>query len=108
VNIFYNVSAVSCTQLANGERILEINREVQEPFAPMVFPVTGGWANNSDDWKLFTLMNPTNDKPLLIKMKKGANILRMTNSSGIGINLDYLLPTSPDITPERLGAQTPK
>jgi hypothetical protein len=105
---YYNLSLVYCTQLANAERVLEINGEVQEPFAQMIFPVTGGWSNNSDDWKLFTLMNPTNNKPLLVKLKKGANTLRMTNSSGHGINLDYLMVTSPDVTPERLGAQTPK
>jgi len=101
---FYNLSAVYCTQLGNSERIIAINGEVQEPFAPLLLPVTGGWSNNSDDWRLLTLMNPTNKSPLLIKLNAGENTIRMTNSTGIGANLDYLLVTSPDVTPVRLPA----
>ncbi|MDF3128865.1 heparinase II/III family protein [Kiritimatiellaeota bacterium B1221] len=102
---YYNLSLVYCTALGNGERLLEINGEEQEPFAPVTFEVTGGWANNSDDWKLHTAMNPAIEKPLLIKLNKGENVLKLINSSGTGINLDYLLITSPDVTPVRLKAE---
>ncbi len=102
---YYNLSLVYCTALGNGERILEINGVEQEPFAPITFEVTGGWANNSDDWKLRTAMNPATEEPLLIKLNEGENVLKMINSSGTGINLDYLLITSPDVVPERLKAE---
>jgi hypothetical protein len=71
--------------------------EAQEPFAPMIFPGAGGWANGSDDWRLMMAMNPTSDKPLLLKFKQGENVLRLTNLNGRGINVDYLAVTSPDV-----------
>jgi hypothetical protein len=42
-------------------------------------------------------MNPTNDKPLLLKFKQGKNVLRLTNLNGRGVNVDYLALTSPDV-----------
>jgi hypothetical protein len=53
--------------------------------------------NGSDDWRLSTAANPTNDKPLLLKFKQGKNVVRLTNLNGRGINLDYLALTSPDV-----------
>ena len=78
-----------------------IGREEQEPFAPMIFPSTGGWANGSDDWRLFTAVNPTNDKPLLLKFKQGKNVVRLMNLNGRGIDVDYVAVTSPDVKATR-------
>lgn len=99
---YYNLSLVYCSQYEGGERVVEINGENQEPFVTLEFPATGGWANSSDDWRLFTAMNPTNEKPLLYKLKKGKNTIRLTNTNGKGVNLDYIMFTSPDVQPERL------
>lgn len=99
---YYNLSIVYCSQYEGGERLVEINGENQEPFVMLTLPATGGWANGSDDWRLFTAMNPTNDKPLLYKLNKGKNTIKMTNTNGKGVNLDYIMVTSPDVEPERL------
>ncbi|NIA21377.1 MAG: carbohydrate-binding protein [Anaerolineaceae bacterium] len=98
---YYNLALCYCTELALCERELEVNGQVQEPFARLVFPSTGGWANGSDDWRLFTVPNPVADHPLLVKLKKGKNIIRLTNLNGRGVNLDYLVIHSPDVKLDR-------
>ena len=94
---YYHVTLCYCSELDLAQRQIQVGGEVQEPFAPMVLPSTGGWANGSDDWRLYTAANPTNDKPLLLKFKQGKNVLRLTNLNGRGINVDYLAVTSPDV-----------
>ena len=94
---YYNLTLCYCSELDLARRQIKIDGEEQEPFAPMIFPSTGGWANGSDDWRLSTAVNPTNDKPLLLKFKQGKNVLRMTNLNGRGINVDYVAVTSPDV-----------
>jgi hypothetical protein len=94
---YYNLTLCYCSELDQAEREIRVNDEVQEPFAPMIFPSTGGWANGSDDWRLLTATNPTNDKPLLLKFRQGKNVLRLTNLNGRGVNVDYLAVTSPDV-----------
>ena len=81
----------------------------QEPFAPLVLSATGGYANTSDDWRLGTALNPVSGKPLLLKLKQGANTIRLTNSNGRAANLNYLAITSPDVavTRELLAAKVP-
>ena len=101
---YYNLSICYCSQLANIEREIKINGEVQEPFAPMNLPTTGGWANGSDDWQLFTAGNPVTEQPLLLKFKKGKNVVRLTNMNGRGANMDYLVVTSPDLKATREAA----
>ena len=98
---YYNLTLCYCTELALCERQLGVNGEVQEPFAPLVFPSTGGWANGSDDWRLYTAPNPVAKHPLLIKLRQGKNVIRVTNLNGRGVNLDYLVVHSPDAKIDR-------
>lgn len=98
---YYNLSLCYCSELDQIQREITINGEVQEPFAPIMLPSTGGWSNGSDDWRLFTAMNPTNKQPLLIKLQKGKNVLRLTNMNDKGANVNYLAVTSPDVKPTR-------
>ena len=98
---YYHLALCYCSQMENAQRELQVNGEVQEPFAPLVFPTTGGWSNGSDDWRLLTASNPVTDQPLLIKLKQGRNVLRLTNANGRGINVDYLAVTSPDVKVDR-------
>jgi hypothetical protein len=98
---YYHVTFCYCSEMDKAERELKVNGEVQEPFAPLVFPATGGWSNGSDDWRLHTAINPANDQPLLVRFKQGKNVLRLTNSNGRGINVDYLAVTSPDVEVDR-------
>ena len=98
---YYNLTLCYCSDLDKIERQITINGEVQEPFAPMIFPSTGGWANGSDDWRLMSAVNPGGDQPLLIKFKQGKNAIRLTNMNARGINVNYLAVTSPDVKPTR-------
>jgi hypothetical protein len=72
-------------------------------------PTTGGYANGSDDWRIYTATNPTNDKPLLLKLKAGPNVIRLTNLNGRSANVNYVAITSPDVkvTRELLAAKAP-
>jgi len=98
---YYNLSLCYCSQMDKIEREIQVNGQVQEPGAPLQFATTGGWAGNSDDWRLQTAMDPATQKPLLIKLNKGPNVIRLTNSNGRGINVNYLAVTSPDVQPTR-------
>ncbi len=106
---YYNLSICYCSQDAGPERLVTVNGEEQEPFAPMILPGTGGWANNSDDWNLYSAMNPVTGKPLLLKFKPGENTVRLTNSNGRGANVNYVAVTSPDVavTRELLAGRMP-
>ncbi|GAG52050.1 unnamed protein product, partial [marine sediment metagenome] len=98
---YYHLTLCYCTELALCRHELKVNGESAEPFRPIIFPSTGGWANSSDDWRLFTVPNPVADHPLLIKLKQGKNTVRLTNLNGRGVNTDYLAFTSPDVKPTR-------
>jgi len=106
---WYNLSICYCSQDDLAERTIVINGVEQEPFAPMVLATTGGWSNGSDDWVLHTARNPVSGKPLLLQLKAGANVIRLTNRNGRGANLNYLAITSPDVMPTRelLSAKLP-
>jgi len=94
---YYNLSMVYCTEMNNAEREIAINGEIQEPYAPMQLAATGGFSNGVDNWKLFTAQDPITSQPLLLKLKAGKNVLRLTNSNGLAANVDYLVVTSPDV-----------
>jgi hypothetical protein len=98
---YYNLWICYCTELALCEREIRVNGQVQEPFAPMVLPTTGGWANGSDDWRLFAATDPISGQPLLIQFQRGKNTIRLTNSNGRGVNLDYLVVSGPDVKVDR-------
>jgi hypothetical protein len=105
---FYNLAVCYCTEIPKISRQITINGEVQEPLAPLALPSTGGWSNGTDDWSIASANNPITEKPLLILLKKGKNTIRLTNTGEGGSNLDYLLITSPDVTPTRaMGAAKP-
>ena len=72
-------------------------------------PSTGGWSNDSDNWQIYTATNPTTGKPLLLKLKQGPNVIRLTNTNDRGANINYLAITSPDVkvTRELLAAKAP-
>ena len=98
---YYNLTLCYCCQDDGAERIVSIDGVEQEPFAPMILPATGGYANGSDDWRLGKAINPVSGKPLLLKLKLGENTIRLTNANGRAANLNYLAVTSPDVTPTR-------
>jgi hypothetical protein len=98
---YYYLTLCYCSPMDKIEREITVNGDVQEPFAPMVFPSTHGWANDSDNWSLFTALNPVTQQPLLLKLKQGKNVIRLTNMNGRGISVNYLAVTSPDVKATR-------
>jgi len=106
---YYNLSACYCSELDQIEREIKVNGAVQEPFAPMNFPSTGGWSGGTDDWRIWTAENPVSKHPLLIKLKQGKNVVRLTNTNGRGINVNYVAITSPDVkvTRDLLASKAP-
>lgn len=98
----YNLSLLYCTIHQSGEREVMVNGTVIEPTAPLNVPGTGGWSNGADEWQLGTVIDPANEKPLLIELQAGANTVRLTNTDGNGLNVDYLLFTSPDVKAARI------
>ena len=57
----------------------------EEEFA---FPATGGWGNNAAEWQNVLLTRKK--QPFLFAVEPGAHTLRLTNSCGAGMNLDWL------------------
>ncbi len=106
---YYNLSLCYCSELDQIMREISVNGVVQEPFAPINFPTTGGYANGSDDWRIYTATNPINNQPLLLKLKQGPNVIRFTNLNGRSANVNYVAITSPDvkITRELLASKAP-
>ena len=105
---YYCLTLCYCSQDAEAERIISVNGVEQEPFAPMILPATGGFSNASDDWRLGAAMNPVNGKPLLLKLGKGENTLRLMNSNGRSANVNYVALTSPDVEVSRALLAAPR
>lgn len=94
---YYHLALVYCTDFNNAIRTIEVNDSAPDPDALLTFPSTGGWANNSDDWRLYVAPDPAApSKPLLIKLNAGKNVIRLTNTDGKGVNLNYFAIFSPD------------
>jgi hypothetical protein len=106
---YYNLTICYCSLEDQAERLISVNGEEQEPFAPLNLPATGGFSNGSDDWRLATALNPVSNKPLLLKLKAGENTIRLTNANGRSANLNYVAITSPDVkvTRELLAGKIP-
>ncbi len=98
---YYHLTLCYCTQGAAAERTIHVNGVEQEPCAPLILEPTGGFSNTSDDWRLRTAMDPASGKPLLVKLEKGPNTIRLTNANGCSANVNYLAFTSPDVEVSR-------
>jgi len=100
---YYNFSFVYCAESGTKRQLLINGKSPDLDITEnIVLKPTGGWARSSDDWILYTIMNSISEKPLLIYLNKGENIIKMENTSGGGANMDYLMITSPDVIPKRL------
>jgi len=98
---YYHLALVYCTEQEGAERQIAVNGEPVEPEANLVLPSTGGYSNNSDDWRLYVASDPADGRPLLIKLRAGRNVIRLTNVNGRSANVNYLAVFSPDMTVTR-------
>jgi hypothetical protein len=53
-----------------------------------LFPHTGGWSSRTDDWRNVWLS--AKGKPAILDLAAGQHTLTFTNTSGIGLNLDWV------------------
>jgi hypothetical protein len=71
---------------------LPVKREVQLDDAPptvQTFPATGGFSGPSDDWAHGIARTP-DGAWLALPLNTGEHLLKMTNTDGQGMNLDYV------------------
>lgn len=61
------------------------------------FPATGGFSSTANDWT-HDVLRGRDGEPLVLELAAGEHRLRMTNTDGNGMNVDYLL-----LTPEARG-----
>jgi len=97
----YNVTLCYCSDSIR-QRSMSLNGVDIVDAQAVSIPGTGGFSNSSDDWRLFTFPMPDARGALPVFFKAGENTLRLYNVGGGGVNMDYLLVTSPDVTPVRL------
>ena len=98
---YYNVSLVYCSDV-NRTRGMTLNGEEVADTATAVIPASGGFSNGADNWRVFTYPEVDGKGALPVKFKAGENTLTLTNLGGGGVNMDYLIITSPDVKPERI------
>ena len=55
----------------------------------ILFPETGGWSNESDDWQNW-VFSDSSGQPYLFYLPAGKNRLTMRNTSASGLNVEYL------------------
>ena len=79
------------------------NADWIEPATLYVTPGPGGgWSNGADNWSYYALKWPLVGGPLLVRLERGRHTLRLENTSGGGVNLDYIVlaPVGMEVTRE--------
>ena len=98
---YYNVTLCYCSD-AGRRRSMSVNGEAVADAQAVDIEGTGGFSNSSDDWRLFTFPMPDGSGALPVLLKAGENTIRLYNVGGGGVNMDYILVTSPDAKIERI------
>ena len=66
-------------------------KPVPDASTALPLPATGGWSSKADNWRNVWLATPTPDaKPVLLNLQPGTHTLTLTNTDGLGLNLDWL------------------
>lgn len=55
------------------------------------FPGTGGWSGGTDNWRLAPVCFPGTETPVIVRLEKGRHVLRLINTLGESMNLDYIV-----------------
>ncbi len=57
----------------------------------VVLPGTGGWSNGADQWNLLPASLPGSPDAMVLRLEKGTHTVRLENTAGGGLNLDYIV-----------------
>jgi len=86
----YHLTYRYCTANEGSTRAIVIDGKYPGKFwKRCAFPCTGGYSNQTDDWRSLTLADPRTKQPLRIHLPAGEHAIRMYNYNG-PVNLDTI------------------
>lgn len=89
---YYKILLKYCREGGSVIRALRVDGEYpSESARKFELPGTGGWSNGADNWQYYTLSWPGLEEAFLVKLTAGKHTLRLENSGGDGVNLDYIV-----------------
>ncbi|MEW6357474.1 MAG: heparinase II/III family protein [Planctomycetota bacterium] len=96
----YWVTLKYCTENMRPVRAMVLDGAFPaEWMREIAFESTGGWSNERDDWKLWTVTDPKTKRPFPFCLRKGEHVLRLVNVQE-SMNLDVILIHSSDVGAE--------
>lgn len=98
---WYQVGIKYCLEGEEANRALAIDGKPLHPSLGLItVPGTGGWSNGADQWNLLPISLPGAETPVLVRLEKGKHTIRLENTAGGGLNLDYvvLAPAQVELT----------
>jgi hypothetical protein len=90
----YQVLLKNCTGANHGIPVRSLTLNGAVPFreaGKLVFPDTGGWSNETDDWVMTVLGEDITDDGFQFYLTAGKHKLTLVNEGGGGLNVDYLI-----------------
>lgn len=91
---WYRISLKCCTGTNFGIPVRSLVVDGQIPFreaAALVFPDTGGWSNEQDNWELRSLGQDVVENGFRIHLAAGEHRLELVNEEGGGLNVDFIV-----------------
>ncbi|MDX9980052.1 MAG: heparinase II/III family protein [Lentisphaeria bacterium] len=91
---WYRVFLKCCTGIDQGIPVRSLAVDGKVPFreaARLVFPDTGGWSNDRDDWALRSLGQDEVPDGYCIYLAAGERRLEFVNEEGGGLNVDFIV-----------------
>jgi hypothetical protein len=89
---WYQVGIKYCLEGEEADRALVIDGKPLHASLNLInLPGTGGWSNGADQWNLLPISLPGAETPVLVRLEKGTHTIRLENTAGGGLNLDYLV-----------------
>lgn len=104
---WYQVGIKYCLEGDSSLRSLHIDgKAMHDDIEVLNLPGTGGWSSGADQWALLPIALPGSEVPMLVRLEAGKHTIRMENVSGGGMNVDYLVLMSANVTMTRSLAES--
>lgn len=89
---WYQIGLKYCVEGEEASRgVLVDGKAIHPDLEVATLPGTGGWSNGADQWSLVPLALPGSSDALPVRLEKGSHAIRLVNSAGGGMNLDYVV-----------------